>query len=69
MLAGCKRSTHFARVYIVRMIKTLADTHKRHVDIYQHVGDMSTLITANSTSEATMVPHAVAVFAHDVAPQ
>ena len=45
ILAGCKRSTHFARVYTIRMVRHLHQRHQ-YVKLYQHVDDISNLITA-----------------------
>ena len=47
MLAGCKRASHFARVYTLRMVRAL---HKQHANVflYQHVDDMSNLVVAQT---------------------
>lgn len=65
ILAGCKRSTQFARVYTLRLVNGLAYRFAARqlpysVTLYQHVDDMSALVVANdkrrnslSTSNAT----------------
>ena len=40
ILAGCKRSTHLARVYTLRMVRELSSTHAS-TRTYQHVDDIS----------------------------
>ena len=47
ILAGCSRSTDVARVYTLRMVKTLACCHPL-VKIYQHVDDISNLVTGHT---------------------
>ena len=53
MLAGCKRSTQFARVYTLRLVRSLAYNHagnvlSRTVSLYQHVDDLSALVVADN---------------------
>ena len=50
ILAGCKRSTHLARVYTVRAVKRLDDIHP-HVTIGQHVDDISNLAVAQTEAQ------------------
>ena len=52
ILAGCKRSTHFARVYLLKMVRHLSESG-RHPDttIYVHVDDISNIIKAKSQQE------------------
>ena len=49
-LAGCKRSTDLARVYTLRLVKSLAEGHPC-VQLYQHVDDISNLVTASTSFE------------------
>lgn len=44
MLAGCSRSTGFARDYTLRMVKTLACCHPM-VKVFQHIDNISSLAT------------------------
>lgn len=48
MLAGCSRSTDFARVYTFRMVKTLACCHPL-VKIFQHLDDISNLVIGKTS--------------------
>ena len=48
ILAGCKRSTDLARVYTLRLVSALAESHPL-VTLYQHVDDISNLVVASST--------------------
>ena len=50
ILAGCKRSTHFARVYLLKMVRHLAKTHK-DTSLYLHVDDISNLTRGTSQKE------------------
>lgn len=48
ILAGCKRSTQLARVYTLRMVEKLANTHTGMTSLYINVEDISTLTIACS---------------------
>ena len=50
ILAGCKRSTHLARVYTVRAVKKLDEDHP-HMNIGQHVDDISNLAVAKNEDQ------------------
>jgi hypothetical protein len=45
ILAGCKRSTHLARVYTLTMVRDLAAKHKS-IQLFQHVDDMSNIVVS-----------------------
>jgi hypothetical protein len=61
ILAGCKRSTHLARVYTVTGIKELDDAHP-DVSTGQHVDDVSNLAVGRNEDE--LVGRAVRYAAH-----
>ena len=63
ILAGCKRSTHLARVYTLRAVKELDEAHPQ-VSIGQHVDDISNLVIADSSDE--LVGNAVRFARHFV---
>ena len=50
ILAGCKRSTHLARVYTLRMVRELSSTHAS-TRTYQHVDDISNLVLGRSAEQ------------------
>ena len=50
ILAGCKRSTHLARVYTIRAVRELDDKHP-NVSLGQHVDDISNLVVARTENE------------------
>ena len=50
ILAGCKRSTHFARVYLLKMVRQLAEAHP-DTSLYLHVDDISNLTKGGSQKE------------------
>ena len=51
ILAGCKRSTDFARVYTIRTVQRLHDLRER-TSVYQHVDDISSNIVAPTAAQA-----------------
>ena len=55
ILAGCKRSTHLARVYLLEMIKNLAGQHKS-TSVYVHVDDISNLTKGKNRRRYTTEP-------------
>ena len=52
ILAGCKRTLSLARTYTIRMVKDLCESHKE-VELFQHVDDISNLITADIPNQAS----------------
>ena len=61
ILAGCKRSTHLARVYTLTGIKELDETHE-DVSTGQHVDDVSNLAVGDN--EDQFVENAVRYAVH-----